>query len=230
MKSKSETRITIVLAVVCAAMFAISSATRADAQADQLKIGVLPFVDNTGTGSRETGAEIGRAVQAEFANSTDLQGRVLKLADNTAAEDIDSAKAVELARAGKVDAVIVGTVLQASSEESNNNFSGPSVFGQSLGGSKHSQKSVVALQADLYDTTSGKKIESIRVTGKASSNKLGANASTTLGSMNTNGADFQNSTLGKAFHDAVTQLVQKVQADKPKMMTYKPAAGAPAAK
>lgn len=225
MKSKSRAQIAAMLPLIA---IAVLTSTFAFAQADQLKVGVLPFVDNTGTGGKDTGAEIGRAVQAEFANSTDLQGRVLNLSANMKPEDVDSAKAVDLGRTGRVDAVIVGTVLEANTQQSTNNFSGPSVFGQSLGGNKHSEKSVVTLQGDLYDTTSGNKIDSIRVTGKASSNKLGANASTTLGSMNTNSSDFQNTTLGKAFHDAVTQLVRKVQLEKSKMAAYTPPA-APAA-
>jgi hypothetical protein len=188
----------------------------------QLKVGVLPFVDNTGSGGANTGAEIGRAVQAEMAHSTDLEGRVLKLDDGTTAEDVDAAKAVEIGRARKVDCVLVGTVLEATTDESNQNVSGPSIFGQNVSGSKRSMKSVVTLQGDLYSTTTGKKIESIRITGKATSNKVGADASTTLGSMGSGGVSFDNSTLGKAFHDAVTNLVKKVVADEAQLTPYKP--------
>lgn len=194
----------------------------------QFKVGVLPFVDNTGTGSSETGAEIGRAVQAELAHSTDLEGRVLKLDDGVNAEDVDEEKAVEMGRAHKVDVVIVGMVVEATTDSSDHNVSGPSIFGQSVGGNKHSQHSVITLQGDLYSTTTGKKIESIRVTGKNSSNKIGANASTSLGSVGSDGSDFENSTLGKAFHDAVDQLVKKIAEDESKMVRYAPSADIPA--
>ena len=193
----------------------------------QFKVGVIPFVDNTGTGSSETGAEIGRAVQAELAHSTDLEGRVLKLDDGVNAEDVDEEKALEMGRAHKVDVVMVGTVVEATTDSSDQSMSGPSIFGQSVGGSKHSEKSVVTLQGDLFSTTTGKKIESIRVTGKNSSNKIGANASTTLGNIGSNGSDFDNSTLGKAFHDAVGQLVKKVAGDESRMVRYTPPANAP---
>ena len=188
----------------------------------QFKVGVLPFVDNTGTGSSETGAEIGRAVQAELTHSTDLEGRVLKLDDGVNAEDVDEEKAIEMGRTHKVDVVMVGTVVEATTDSSDQNMSGPSIFGQSIGGNKHSEKSVVTLQGDLFNTTTGKKIESIRVTGKNSSNKIGANASTSLGSIGSGGSDFENSTLGKAFHDAVNQLVKKIADDESKMARYTP--------
>jgi hypothetical protein len=195
----------------------------------QFKVGVLPFVDNTGTGSDETGGEIGRAVQAELAHSTDLEGRVLKLDEGVTAEDVDEEKAVTMGRTHKVDAVLVGTVVEATTDSSDHNVSGPSIFGQSVGGSKHSQHAVITLQGDLYSTTTGKKIESIRVTGKNSSNKIGANASTTLGSIGSGGSDFENSTLGKAFHDAVDQLVKQIAGDESKMVRYasSPDAAAP---
>ena len=217
-----------VFAFVIACMFFAQAAYAQGSLADmkyQFKVGILPFVDNTGTGSAETGAEIGRAVQVELVHSTDLEGRVLTLSDEVKAEDIDEQKAVDMGRAHKMDVVLVGAVIEAATDASNQNMSGPSVFGQSIGGSKHSQHSVITLQGDLFNTTTGKKIESIRVTGKSSANKIGADASTTLGSIDSDGATFDNSTLGKAFNDAVNQLVKKLAADEGKMIRY--AASAP---
>ena len=191
----------------------------------QYKVGVLPFVDNTGSGGQETGVALGRAVQAEIAHSTDLVGRVLKLDDGTNPEDLDSQKAVEIARARKVDVVLVGTVLEASSEESDKHVSGPAIFGQHVGGSSRSVKAVVTLQGDLYSVTTGKQLESIRVTGRASETKVGASVSTSLGDLSSGGASFQSSPIGKALHNAVADLVKKIAADQPKMVRYQPPAG-----
>lgn len=191
----------------------------------QYKIGVLPFVDNTSSGGQETGVAIGRAVQAELAHSTDLVGRVLKLEEGVNAEDVDSEKAVEVGRTRKVDVVLAGTVLDANSEESEKSASGPSIFGQSVAGSAHSMKATVSLQGDLYNVTTGKLIESIRVTANASDTKVGANVSTTLGDVSTGGASFNNSTIGKALHKAVADLVKRIAADQPKMIRYQPRAG-----
>jgi len=188
----------------------------------QFKVGVLPFVDNTGSGGAELGAALGRAVQAELAHSTDLVGRVLRLDEGTNPEDIDGEKAVEIARARKVDVVLVGTVLEATSEESEKSASGPSIFGQHVGGSTRSVKAVVMLQGDLYSTATGKKIESIRVTGRAAETKVGPNVSTTLGDLSSGGASFQSSPIGKALHNAVADLVKRIVADQPKMVRDQP--------
>ena len=222
----NQRRVYLVSAIVLGAVVAFFCVPAANAQGSlsdmkyQFKVGVLPFVDNTGTGSDETGAQIGRAVQAELAHSTDMEGRVLSLDEGGKAEDVDEEKAVEMGRTHKVDVVLVGTVIEATTDSGDQSVSGPSIFGQSIGGSKHSQKSVITLQGDLFNITTGKKIESIRVTGKNSSNKVGANASTTLGSIGSGGLDFDNSTLGKAFHDAVGQLVKEIVTDEGKMVRY----------
>ena len=191
----------------------------------QYKVGVLPFVDNTGSGGQETGVALGRAVQAEIAHSTDLVGRVLRLDEGTNPEDVDGEKAVEIARARKVDVVLVGTVLEANSEESEKSVSGPSIFGQHVGGSSRSVKAVVTLQGDLYNVTTGKQLESIRVTGRASETKVGASVSTSLGDLSSGGASFQSSPIGKALHNAVADLVKKIAVDQPKMVRYQPPAG-----
>jgi hypothetical protein len=192
----------------------------------QYKVGVLPFVDNTGSGGEDLGVALGRAVQAEIAHSTELVGRVLKLDEGTNPEDIDGEKAVEIARARKVDVVLVGTVLDANSEESDKSVSGPSIFGQHVSGSTRSVKAVVMLQGDLYNVATGKVIESIRVTGRASETKVGANVSTTLGDLSSGGASFQSSPIGKALHNAVADLVKRIATAQPKMVRYQPPSAA----
>lgn len=186
----------------------------------QYKVGVLPFVDNTSSGGDDLGPALSRAVQAEIAHSTDLTGRVLKLDEGTNPEDVDNDKAVELGRNHKVDAVLVGTVLEASSDESEKDVTGPSIFGQSIGGTAHSVKALVTLQGDLYNVANGKKIESIRVTGHASDTKVGANISSSLGDLTTGDNSFDKSPIGKALHSAVGDLVKKIAADESKMTRY----------
>jgi hypothetical protein len=188
----------------------------------QHKVGVLPFVDNTGSGGQETGAAIGRAVQAEMAYSTELVGRVLKQEEGVGAEDLDAEKAVEIGRLRKVDVLLMGTVLEANSEESERGAQTPSIFGQSVGARARSVKAVVTLQCDLFNVVNGQKFDSIRVTGRASDTKVGADVSTDLGSISTAGGSFQSSPIGKALHNAVAELVKKIAADQPKMLRYQP--------
>lgn len=182
----------------------------------QYKVGVLPFMDATG-GDENTGLVVGRAVQAELAHSTNLMGRILKLKEGMSAEEIDPEKAIELGKERRVDVVIVGTVLEASSEESERNVSGPSLFGQSAGVASHSVKAVVTIQGDVFNIVNGKKIDSFRTTGRASDTKVGANVSTTLGDLSNSGSS-ADSPIGKALQKAVAELVKNIAASESKML------------
>jgi hypothetical protein len=188
----------------------------------QFKVGLLPFVDNTASGDETVGIAISRAVQAEFSHSTPMIGRVLKLADGVSAGDVDSEKAVEIGKSNNVDVVMVGTVLEASSEESQRSVQSPSLGGQTVGGNVRSVKSVVTLQADLYNVVDGHKIDSIRMTGRASDTKLGTDVTTDFGSISSGGSSFDASPIGKALHNAVVDLVKKIAADQPKMLRNQP--------
>jgi OOP family OmpA-OmpF porin len=192
----------------------------AHAQAYQFKIGVLPFADNTGSNAGDVAGAVSRAVQAEIVHSTQLMGRVLDLDANTNPNSLDSDKAVAIARAQGVDVVVLGTILEATSSSSNSSTRTPSIGGFSLGGNKQSTKATVTLQADLFNTTTGQKIDSIRMSGNATTNKVGADADTSLGSLNTGGANFDNSAMGKAFHSAVTDLVKKINSEQPQMSRF----------
>ena len=193
----------------------------------QFKIGVLPFVDNTGSGGEEVGSAVSRAVQAELTHSTSLIGRVLKLSEGMSADDVDGEKATEIGKSGNVDVVLVGMVLEATSDESQKSIQSPSIFGQTAGGNARSVKSVVTLQGVLYNVVDGKKIDSIRVTGRATDRKVGAEVSTDFGSISSGGSSFERSPIGKALHDAVAQMVKKIAADQSKMVRNQPTAEAP---
>ena len=188
----------------------------------QFKVGLIPFIDNTMSGGAEVGVAVSRAVQAELTHSTDLIGRAIKL-DDVAPEDVDGEKAVQIGRARSVDVVLIGTVLDATAEQSDKNVQSPSILGQSVGGGSRSVKAAVTLQGDLYSVADGKLIESIRVTGRASETKLGADVYTTLGSVSTGGSSFQDSAIGKALTSAVAELVKRIAADQKKMTPYKKA-------
>lgn len=225
-QTRSFTRATAVGAMVLAGAMVWTGASAAQAPAPlssfkyQYKVGVLPFVDNTGSGGEALPAALSHAVQAEIAHSTDLQGRVLKLGLGVDPASLDANQAVEIGRAQHVDVIVLGTVLEASSDESDHSVSGPTIGGFHLGGRTHSVKAEVMLQGDLYDATSGKQIDSIRLTGHASDTHVGADVSTSLGDLSTGGAAFEQSPIGKALHAAVTDLVKKIAADEPRMTRF----------
>jgi OmpA-OmpF porin, OOP family len=187
--------------------------------AAQFTVGVLPFADNTGSGEDISGS-VARAVQAEIVHSTKLNGRVLTLSSDASPNNLDGQQAVSIGRAQGVDVVVIGTVLEATSSQSSSSGSLPSFGGISLGGSKESIKAEVTLQADLYSTATGEKIDSIRELGNSSQTKIGTDVSTDLGSIDSGGASFDNSAIGKAFHQAVTNVVKKINSDQSQMAHY----------
>jgi len=183
----------------------------------QIKIGVLPFADATGTGSDQAGAVLSRMIQAEFTHSTDVMAYALD-PGSLHPGDLDAQKAAEIGRAHGVEAVILGTVLQADSGESNKGGS-TSVFGQLVGGDLRLMRATVTIQADLYRVPSGTKIDSFRITAKDSEKKFGQTAYTRLGDITSHDFSANNSALGKALQKAVEQLVKKVAADEPRILS-----------
>ena len=217
----------VLAAALCAALATMAPGLRAQdskpqaAGSYQFKIGVLPFVDNTGTGNDATGPAVSRAVQAELTHSTKLIGRALKLDDGVSADAVDSDKAVEIGKSRNVDVVVVGLVLEATSEESEKGISTGALFGQSVGGHARSVKASITLQGDLYNVSDGSKIDSFRVSGHASETKVGADVSTDLGGISTDGSTFDSSPIGKAMNAAVAELVKKINASQGKMIRNK---------
>ena len=195
----------------------ISGSSNLETLKYQYKVGILPFVDTTGNLEDKT-TVIARLLQSELTHNSDLEVRFIKPSDD-AGSDIDSDAAVKLARDHKNDIVVLATILSAQVEESDHSAQGPSIFGQTLGGSSHSAKASVELQADLYSSVTGKKLDSIRVTGEEKVNKINGNADTSLGTL---GGDGQapNSPLGKAMQKAVHSVATRIAADEPKMLRY----------
>jgi Curli production assembly/transport component CsgG len=192
----------------------------------QYKVGVLPFVDTTGNLDDKRTA-IARLLQSELTHNSNLEVRFIKPADD-AGSDIDSEQAVKLARDHENDVVILATILSAQVEESDHSASGPSIFGQTLGGSSHSAKASVELQADLYNSATGKKLDSIRVTGEEKVNKISGSADTSLGGMGSDG-QVPDSPLGKAMQKAVHSVALRVIGDESRMIRFQPPTDAPSA-
>ena len=190
------------------------------AQGNQYRVGVLPFVDNTGTNAANLADSVSRAVQAEIVHSTQLQGRVLTLDPGVNPNSVDATKAVAIGQGQNVDVVVMGTVLEAHAESSSSSANTPSFRGFSLGGHKETMKATVTLQADLYSTSTGQKIDSIHVTSEQSQTKIGTDTYSDLGSLSMGGTNFDNSTIGKAFHKTVSELVQKINSEQGQMAHY----------
>jgi outer membrane protein OmpA-like peptidoglycan-associated protein len=224
---------TVNLAVISAAIAALFAVFTllvppgVSAQGGQFRVGILPFADNTGSNSGDVADSVSHAVQTQIAQSTKLMGVVLTLDSSVSPNGLDPAKAVAIGQAQNVDVVLIGTIVEADSQQSSSSANLPSFGGISLGGNKTSVKATVTLQADLYSTSTGQKIGSFQQTGNASQSKIGSDVSTGLGDISTGGADFDNSAIGKAFHAAVVALVKQVNGEQGQMTHYSAAAAAP---
>ncbi len=228
-RSQQPTTVTLAAITAVFAVLTLLLPLRVSAQGGQFKIGVLPFADNTGSNSGDVADSVSHAVQTQIVQSTKLMGVVLTLDSGLSPNGLDPAKAVAIGQAQGVDVVLIGTIIEADSQQSSSSANLPSFGGISLGGSKTSVKATVTLQADLYSTSTGQKIDSFQQTGNASQSKIGSDVSTGLGSISTDGADFNNSAIGKAFHTAVIALVKQINSDQGQMAHFTPAAAAPAA-
>jgi len=210
------TRRHLLLTIATVAALGLAASVAAQDDKPQIKVGVLPFVDATGTGGVEAGPALSRLVQAEIVHSTELLGRVLSL-ESGRPEDVDVEKAAQLGKDAHVDIVLLGTVLEATSEESSKSGWTPSIGGQSVGGNVRRAKGKVTLQGDLIDTASGKRLASLRVKGEESDTHVGASVYTGLGSIGTDSNGWLNSPVGKAMSKAVVDLVKRMNVEAAKV-------------
>ncbi len=218
-KSKAAGSLLAVLALVLLAggtpTPAFGSPSRS---AKPYEIGVLPFADKTDSGGQNLPMALAREVAAQIAKSQGMKARVLPLGNDVSPEDVTPMQAVEIGRAQGVDAVLLGTVLEASAKQSSQQSGNFSIGGFSVGGSVHSVKADVTLQGSLYDVTSGQKIDDFQAAGHVSKTGVGADVGTDLGDFSTSNS-FESSPIGKALIAATGNLVKHVAGDKPKM-TY----------
>jgi len=202
----------------CAMSFILGGVCIWAGAASDIKVGVLPFADATASGGASLGESLGRATQAEIVHFSRLDGKVILLPNGLRPDQLDSGKILQLGRENQVDLILLGTVLEAQTEQSSHSGSGPSIFGQSVGGGLHSTKATVTLQADIYDVSLGKKVDSLRLTDSQSDRKISGNVYTSLGSIDTNSAAFQNSTLGKALRKVISDVVKHLETDAAKVV------------
>jgi hypothetical protein len=80
-----------------AALFAVLTLLlplRMSAQGGQLKVGILPFADNTGSNSGDVADSVSHAVQTQMVQSTKLMGVVLTLDSGLSPNGLDPGKAI----------------------------------------------------------------------------------------------------------------------------------------
>jgi hypothetical protein len=182
----------------------------AEAASAQTAVGVLPFADESGAGSSFAGTSIGRSMSSELRKTA---GLIIRSLDAPAARADDDAgeRAVAIGRELKLDRVLVGTVVEAESEESTKSGWLPRIQGQQVNLRLRSVKATVKLRGELFDVASGTRIAIVQSEGKSSDNKFAGTIWSTMGSWDAgNDAAFRGSPLGKAVQDGVEELAKKL--------------------
>jgi curli biogenesis system outer membrane secretion channel CsgG len=177
------------------------------------KIGILPFEDATGTGA-EIGEQVAKLIRSEFLKDQRITPKFIqyKPKDEEESSTVDLEKAIELGKKNGVEYVLIGTILEAEATSSASGIGGISVAGQSLGSSLRTVKATITIQGDLISVKQAKQIGSYRTTGNRTERSVGADVSTSWGSLNTDRNADYNSPNAKALREAVEKLVKEVSA------------------
>lgn len=180
-------------------------------------VGVLPFADKSGSGVQDLPITVAREVAAQIALTPGLEAHVIELSKNVNPNDLDGPRAVEIGRKENVDAVLVGTLVQAASKESDRNLGHLSFKGFGGGADIHSITANVALQGALYDVTTGQQLDSVQASKEVSQKKVGGDVSTNIGDFSTGRNSFKSSPIGQAVQAAMESLATSISGDETKM-------------
>jgi len=177
------------------------------------KIGLLPFDDAAGVGP-EACRQAAVYVRSELLKSKKLLPKFLAPALEDGAEGvgaglIDVEKALELGRANGVDFVLIGTILDASAEESDSSLGGLSLRKGTVGTSVRKVKATISIQGDLLAVADGALVQSFEAKGGKTVSQVGADLSMSWGDYNS-GLGSADTPNAKAMREAVASLVKQI--------------------
>lgn len=173
-----------------------------------VRIGIVPFVDASGSSSRGGGNGSAQVFIDGFAESSSLVGVVLKADDG---ETIDQERASAIGRAAKVRYVFAGTVLEAATKDGTKGGWLPRIKGQTLQLTMRSVQANVTLQGSLYDVSTGERVLTTTVKGSHTDRSYGGRVWATWGSWDVGDYNaFLESPLGKAYVKAARSMIRQI--------------------
>jgi hypothetical protein len=201
-----------------AALFCLPSAGKDNGQqkkggnAPSHLVGILPFEDLSG---EENGTQLkdvlAKKLQAGLLSNASVTPKFMKPGGEEGGDTaIDVPYAIKLARYYKTDLAIMGALISAETESSDNSFSGPTIGGISFSGKGMSQSATVVLQAQIIDVGRGEVLATFRVTGKNKQTKVAPDVGSDYGSFDLSGGEFGHSALGKATESAIEQMASRI--------------------
>jgi hypothetical protein len=179
------------------------------AAAQTTTVGILPFADESASGSRTAATSISRMLQTELNTRATSKSRVINASVHQ--DEVDAGKAVAIGREQNVDLVFVGTVREADARESTKSGWLPRIQGQTANLRLRSIKATVKLSGVLYDVATGREVARLRAEGTDTDNKFSGTLWSSIGAWDAgNDAAFRDSPLGKAVQEAVEELAANV--------------------
>lgn len=124
---------------------------------------------------------------------------------------IDALDAAKIGKAGGAALVVSGTVIEAVESHSSNSANTGGLMGNlGVGGSLSRSTARVSLNIELVDAETGETVKNFEVSAKNTDVGLGADFSTTLGSMDLGGGAGDKTPMAKALREAARKVNEEV--------------------
>lgn len=196
-----------------AGIFILALLIAAPLFAQDKKIGLLPFDDAAGVGP-ELCMQVAVYIRSELLKSRKLVPKFISPeteegGDIGASGLVDVEKALELGRAGEVDFVLIGTILEAEAEESDASLGGISLKKASVGTSLRKVKATISIQGDLLSVADGSLVQSFEAKGDKTDARVGADVYTDWADYSSGSAS-ANTPHAKALREAAASLVKQI--------------------
>lgn len=199
------TRFILYLTLVIAAIGARPAA------AQQVTVGLLPFdvvsVEGAGT---QAGESLAKLIRVEMIRAKKVRPVLLELPAESKLP-IDALDAAKIGKAGGAALVVSGTVIEAVESHSSNSANTGGLMGNlGVGGSLSRSTARVSLNIELVDAETGETVKNFEVSAKNTDVGLGADFSTTLGSMDLGGGAGDKTPMAKALREAARKVNEEV--------------------
>jgi nucleotide-binding universal stress UspA family protein len=180
---------------------------------DRARVGLIPFdVANVDGGTHQAATAMAKLVRAQMITDRRLQPILIEVTGETLPLSEDRLAA--LAAEHKVDLIVAGTILDATTTRGSNRVS-TGALGRvagvgSVGGSMSKTRAEVQLHVEMVNAE-GRTTEAFQVEGNNTDVGIGADLWTTLGGFDVGDRSWDKSPMGKALREAAEKLTREVQ-------------------
>lgn len=196
-------------AVLLLAACTVTAPTVLLAQRARSQVGVFPLIDGTGGNNRSAGVAASQVLIDELATGSRLVG--VTITDSSGASTIDQERAIALGKERGMPFVLVTTVIEASSKESNRSGWLPRIKGQTVHLTVRSIEARAVLQGALYDVARGERLFTRTTQGTHKDKSYAGRVWSSWGAWDVGDhSAFLASPMGKAFVEASREMVKQI--------------------